>query len=213
MLTQLFGIPAYKTNISPSLYNKMEILSAIENNFNLDPLRNYWDNKENYKSNLHHMSQDFNNEGFISVPVDQLYPIYEQEITKFLKQLGMKDGFSYEQEICNYTCMKQGQYMKEHIHTSDFVGVHYIKFNSSIHKPTVFSNDNGYALYLSSLIPNIRSRLDPSVVDNSWLSKYFNLETAEDDFVITPGIINHLVPPFDHSAELRMTIVVNIKIL
>jgi hypothetical protein len=213
MISQLFGIPVYKTNISPVLYNKQEIISSIEKNFKLDPLRNYWDNKENYKSNLHHMSQDFDNDGFIPVPVDQLYPIYEKEITTFLKQLGMKSGFSYEQEICNYTCMQQGQFMKEHIHTSDFVGVHYIKFNNTVHKPTIFSNDNGYALYLASLIPNIRSKLDVEHVNNSWLSKYFNLETIEDNFVITPGIINHFVPPFDSSDELRMTIVVNIKIL
>jgi hypothetical protein len=109
--------------------------------------------------------------------------------------------------------MQQGQYMKEHIHTSDFVGVHYIKFNNRFHKPTVFSNDAGYALYLASLIPNIRSKLNVEDVNNSWLSKYFNLETVEDDFIITPGIINHLVPPFESSSELRMTVIVNIKIL
>jgi hypothetical protein len=213
MITQLFGIPAYKANISPLLYNKQEIISAIEKNFKLDPKRNYWDNTENYKSNLHHMSQNFNNKNFMSVNFDQLYPIYEKEITTFLKQLGMTSGFSYKQEICNYTCMQHGQYMKEHIHTSDFVGVHYIKFNDKVHKPTVFSNDNGYALYLTSLIPNIRSKLNVENISNSWLSKYFNLETAEDDFVITPGITNHLVPPFDCSDELRMTIVVNIDIV
>lgn len=212
-MQQLFGIPVYHTTIDPNQYDKAGIIKTIEANYNVDNNRNNWDHTQNYKSNLHHMSNNFVDDKFLTVNFDSLYPLYEKEVTKFLKNLGFKKEFKYEIEICNYTCMKEGQYMKEHVHTSDFIAVHYIKFNKQYHKPTIFTNDNGYASYINTLFPVLRNVIDAEKIENSWASKYFNLNTNEDDFVVTPGIIHHFVPPFESSDELRMTIVSNIKIL
>jgi hypothetical protein len=213
MMHSIFGIPIYSSKIPPELYNKNTIIDSISKNFAVDNNRNYWDQTQNYKSNLHHMSNNFEDSNFLKIDFEELYPLYQNEIINCLRQIGFNEIFECEIEICNYTCMKEGHYMKEHVHTSDFVAVHYLQFDADKHSPTVFSNDQGYSSYINTLFPKLREKINSEKISNSWTSKYFNFPTKEDDFIIAPGILHHLVPPFSNSDILRMTIVTNIKLL
>jgi len=211
IMNQLFGTPYYKSKINSILYNKYEIINAIENNYRLDSSRNSWDGHDVYSSNVHQSVNDFDNTKFDSINFEKLLPLYNEKINEFFSQLKLKKSISYKYQIVNYTCMKSTQFLKEHTHDCEFAAVHYIKFNPVKHLPTFYVNDSGYCNYLAQVIPKLTSVLDPTNIENSWASKYFYMTVEEDDFVIVPGVVPHFVPP-SHSDELRITIVVNIKI-
>ena len=109
--------------------------------------------------------------------------------------------------------MTTGQYMRPHNHIgdSDFTCIHYVKFNSKKHQSTVFHNANHWADDFQYLRPELYSKLDPGNEKHSYLLKYYQVPTKENDFIITPSAVLHEVPSFK-SDELRVTIVVNLQI-
>lgn len=212
MISQLFGVPYYSTKIDPLLYNKSEIISSILENYSQDPLRNVWDNNDTVlTSKLHQGVNYFTNKNYIKINFNPLISIVQDKILNFFDHLNFSKKFGYKFRIVNYTCMDQGNFLKDHNHKCDFSGILYLKFNKDIHKPTAFVNGNNFSQYLNYFSP-ASSLLDTSDIDNSWVSPYFSVPVNEDDFVIVPGCLNHFVPPFDGTNDLRMTIVFNIDL-
>lgn len=211
-MQQLFGIPFYQDKIDPSSYDKKKIVDAIEQNYLLDTKRNNWDANDVYASNLHHSVNDFNNDRFAAVDFRSVIPLYQEKIQEYFNSLKLNEYVSYKFRIVNYTCMTQGQFLKDHTHGCDFSAVHYIKFNSALHLPTCYVNGNGYADYIHTVMPKLNKCLDQQFMENSWTSRHYSVAVEEDDFVIVPGALPHLVPPFNGSDDLRMTVVVNIDI-
>ena len=108
--------------------------------------------------------------------------------------------------------MEETQYMNPHNHPIDFFAVHYLSFDEESHPSTVYYNGNNYSSYINDVIPSVHKKLDNSYFENSWVCDNYFIKTTEDDFIITPGILKHGVPPFKKSDKLRMTIVINIKL-
>jgi hypothetical protein len=209
-MDSLFGVPFYHSSIDPSSYSKGKIVESIKSNWEVDPYRNEWDGKKDFGSVLHHESQDRGNERFEKIDYSSLAPIYNRHISSFI------DGFHFPKDvtanfaIVNYTCMQSNNFMKEHLHSDYFSGVHYIKFDKKTHPPTHYSNAGQHPAFMQFLNPIFFQNLDKSV-DNSWLHETFSLDIEEDDIVIIPAALKHFVPPFV-SDELRMTIVFNIRL-
>ena len=104
MIEQLFGFPMYRTSLKKKKYERKKIISAIEENFKKDPIRNNWDSEGDLSSVMHHSYNDKNN-NFIEPDYKSLIPIYNKQIEIYLKKIGFKNNFSYKFEIINYTCM------------------------------------------------------------------------------------------------------------
>jgi hypothetical protein len=206
----LFGFPIYVGKINPKNYNKKEITNIIQKNYNINENRNKWD----AQSNLHHLNKDLDNDEFLTINFDSLLPEYKKVIEDYFNHINFKQKIDYKFEIVNYTCMKNNQFMKAHIHSdSHFSMVHYIKFNKKIHKSTCFENPNAHSLYMDQIYPDFLKKIDNNEIINSYFFKTFHLNIEEDDVCIFSGLLPHSVFKHEKINEIRMTIVTNIKIL
>ena len=207
MFKNLFGLPVYKSKINPDIYNKKEIIDTITENYLKDKTRNSWDSL----SSLHHSNNDEENKNFKEINYQDLLPIYNKEISKFLDSMSLLRYTKFSYNVSNYTCMENSNYMKSHYHNDcDFNLVHYIKFNKTQHIPTLYENTHSFSNYCRDLRPNLKNVLDSSSENNSWYYSNYCVEVNEDDFVITPAFLFHSVPLQKNVTETRMTIVLNI---
>jgi len=220
MLKQfLFGFPIIKQSIDESLYDKNKIVADILHNFDLDNNRNEWDSDQKQhgrpSSNLHH-SYSFNNEDnskFKKIDYSDLIPLYNKAVANSLNQLYFKDKVNFTYKIDNYTCLKHSSYMREHVHLDcDFTAIHYLRFNNKQHFPTNFVNTQKHSNYTVKLLPTLVEKLDTSAVENSWMCDNYSINTDENDFVLTPAIVEHSIPYHNNCDDHRITIVLNIKI-
>jgi hypothetical protein len=215
MITPLFSLPAYTYSIDEKLYDKKNIINVIENNYKKNKTRNKWEADDDIvSSNLHHNYNDSENTKFEKPNYTTIIPVYQKIISNlFLNDLKLKKDIVYNFEIVNYTCMTGSQYMKSHYHNDcDFTGVHYIKFNPKVHKPTLYENTHNFSRFVRDLRPKLNDVLDDNYCLNSWYSKNYFLNTKENDFVITPSFLFHSVPYQPSTKETRITIVLNIKL-
>ena len=218
MLKQfLFGFPIIKQPIDKNLYDKEKIVSDILYNYNLDNSRNNWDSEQakygRPTSNLHHSYGDQNNNNFRKIDYSKLIPLYNEKVTNALNQLYFKQKINFRYTIENYTCVKENNSMREHVHLGcDFTGVHYLKFNKDEHFPTNFINTHKHSNYTSKLLPTLNNELDTSSTENSWMCENYSINTDEDDLVITPAIVEHSIPYHEKCNDHRITIAINIHI-
>jgi hypothetical protein len=208
----LFGSPLYKSKVNQDFFKKKELIELLANNYNLGSNRNNWDDR----SFLHHTFNDDNNSKFKTIDNKikvSLCKAYQPLIENFFKTY-LKKEVKYKFNIVNFTCMSQNQFMIDHAHPGcEFSAVHYLKFNEQLHKPTVYVNPSNWAQFRQFIFSKgWLNALDSTSLDHSWMFEHFHLNIKEDDFVITPGVLKHFVPPC-LTDELRMTVVVNIHIL
>jgi hypothetical protein len=206
-MKQIFGIPYHIESING--YNKQEIINDITFNYNKDKGRNKWDEF----SNLHHANKDSFNKEFKEINFQPLIPLYEKAISNFLMTLKSNKDFSFKFDIVNYTCVTRDQFMKmhDHIKLSDFHAVHYVKFNPSVHKSTLYKNTHIFGDYLKHLRKGFYESMDEKQIENSWLQSDYYLDVKEDDMLILPSCIPHMIPAVK-TDETRITIVLNIKV-
>lgn len=214
MINSILGLPYAHLTLSPSLYDKKNILADIEYNYLLDKKRNAWDSNLPHSSTLHHSNCDDKNDEFRKINYDKVLLEYEKIINSFLL------NFSYNQEsirfnfdIVNYTCINDSQYMREHDHIGhcDFFMIHYIQFDPENHKPTIYKNTHSFAPYLNDIKDS--SKFLKNNLQNVWREKEFVIDVQEDDIVIMPGAIPHLVLNTNTSVKNRITIVVNFSLV
>jgi hypothetical protein len=209
---QLFGIPVYKSRIDSSRYDKQVIIDTIARNYAIDPKRNAWDGVALLRSDLHHSFGDWENDKFEIINFDSLSSLYETHIRDFLHSLDFKSPYKYQFSVVNYTCYGKDQFMLEHEHLyCDFSAVHYLKYNPKVHNPTVYTNPAYFSPFTTLALSEKLVKDTKINLYNSWLTHNFHLGVAEDDFVITPGVLRHQVP-MSTSDELRMALVINIKL-
>jgi len=214
----LFGFPTSIVKLKANKYNKKEIINTIEKNYNIDNNRNEWRNEwdkiSTESSKLHHAYDDWDNSKFLKPNFDLLIKHYKIIITKFLNKLHFKNTVNFKFSIANYTCMKNNQFMNEHIHPyTDFTLIHYIKFNKKIHQSTHFKNTHSHSNFSGLLNKKLLQNLDLSYIENSNLCNVYKFNIDEDDICIVPGLIPHFVPISKNVSETRITIVSNINIL
>lgn len=208
----LFGIPFYKNRIDPSLYDKDQIVSVIRQNYDKDKYRNHWQENVFNKSNMHHAYNDWNNEKFIKINFDRVLPLYQFHISEFLNTFQIVGDYQYQFQIVNYTCYGSNQYMREHDHSEfDFSAIHYLRYDEKYHSPTLFCNPIVWNNYSETLISEKLHKGKDNLY-NSWLKNNYYIGCDEDDFIIFPGLLRHYVPE-SNSEELRIAVVVNIKVI
>jgi hypothetical protein len=212
MLSNCFGIPFYQSKIDETLFDKQNFIKLISENYFLDKTRNNWDDM----SKLHHEYADEKNEKFNVIDYTELTNIYSKKIHNFFSELKLNDNWEFKFEIANYTCMKEvGNWMKEHTHIpSHFTAIHYLKFNPKEHPPTYYRNPLALGSAMGFLYKKFLDVLDATKPENCWLNDGIYLDVNEDDFVISPAIVSHMVPPMiETSNDLRIIIAMNIRLL
>ena len=212
--TTFLGLPYLKTKIPPDLYNKKEIIDTIEHNYNISNYRNEWDRNEINRSNFHHTNKDEDNESFEIVNYDSLKDLYDQVVQVFIRKLSFRDDkVNYKWDIVNYTVCNEGQYMRYHDHIAhcDFFMVHYLQFDKEIHKPTLYNNTHVFSDYMEDLRPSLFNSLENNL-ENAWLKREAYIDVEEDDLVLAPAAVPHMIPVNDKSNKNRITIISNVKI-
>ena len=207
MYNILFGIPVYKTKINPDSFDKDLILNTIEKNYQKDSNRNHYDKN----SNIHLEYNDRSNNNYDDVDYTQVNKQYKLVIDKFFTDyFKSKAGFKYDFFNCNYTAGLGNQSMSPHNHLpkSDFSCVHYLKFDKE-HTSTTFLNPSDYADYFRYLKPNMVEISDMNEIINSYMNPKFNLKIEEDDFIIFPSIVKHMINKVE-SEKLRVTLATDI---
>lgn len=212
MLSNCFGIPFYQSKIDETQFDKKKYVDLISENYFLDKTRNNWDSI----SKLHHEYDDVKNEKFNIIDYTELTNIYSKEIHKFFSELKFNNFWEFKFDIANYTCMKDvGDWMKEHSHIpSHFTAIHYLKFNPKEHQPTFYRNPLALGSAISFLYKRFFDVLDTTTPENCWLSEGIHLDVDENDFVISPAILSHMVPPLAKTSnDLRIIIAMNIRLV
>ena len=92
-----------------------------------------------------------------------------------------------------------GGHFDKDFYSTDYVMVHYIKFDKNDHNPTVFKNPLIHASYLHEL-PQ-RNILDLTYTENSTYSSSYELNTDEDDVIIFPSYLFHGVLKKNNNTE------------
>jgi hypothetical protein len=209
-LKYIFGLPLYHENIDSKDYNKEEITSKIKENYNNSNIRNSWDNKDFFKSNIHHSNNDEKNNKFNVINYFNLEKIYEKVFFNFLKELGVYGKYVFNCKIVNYVCLKNNAFMQPHSHSEcAYTFVHYLNFDPQEHIPTIFKSPYFFDGFLP-FANGLRNVLPKESTANSWTRREWVLDTKEDDIVIFPGILEHYVRNLE-SNKLRITIAGNIS--
>lgn len=206
MKSNFFGLPMYQTSIHPNSYDKKNIIKTIEDNYSRSTYRNEWDKFQINSSNFHHSNSDESNPTFAKVDYSSLIHIYRSIIDDFI-------GAPYKHDIVNYTVCNEGQYMKyhDHIFHCDFFMIHYVQFDKLVHKPTLYKNTHVFADYFEDLRWDTFSNSEDNL-DNAWMRKEIFIDVDEDDIVIAPSSVPHMIPVGQKSELNRITIVSNITL-
>jgi hypothetical protein len=218
----LFGLPYYTGKINPLLYDKQKLLEDFEVNYKIDPLRDKWkSNTPNSGENsLHHSYDDKQNTEFLDLEdhYKQLEFLYDSEIKKFFCSFDFREKVSWVSNITDYGLSRGQVYLSPHHHMpgGGFTAIHYVSFDAENHSRTAYVNGNSFAQYMD-MNPSysvLKSKLDSEDPANSWLFNDYCLSIDEDDFVIIPTSITHLVPLKKNQGDkLRAIIVMDIMIL
>lgn len=207
MMLPLFNFYYFKVKISPDLYNKSELMSKMLKNYEKSPSRNKW----NKFSDMHHEIDDLDNKDLEKINYEQIAPVYQEIIQSFVDKIPTVKSFNWNYEIVNYTVTKNIQNMISHHHIpSTFSAVHYLKFNPSLHKSTIFTNPSTYRSIFDLLYADHWDFLDSKDPRNFWISPFVELDVEEDDIIIFPSILDHNIAA-SYSDEERVTISININ--
>jgi hypothetical protein len=200
MLKSLFTFPYYHSTVQD--YNKDDIINTALDNYEEQPSRNKW----NAGCDLHHSNLDECSQ--TQLDLSTVYDQYVTHTRQFLKELGAP-YYQFELDIANYTVTTDIQSMMSHHHyPALFTGIHYIKYNPKVHKPTQFDNPS---ILESVLKPYTEEASNfPNNFLANWMYSSVELpDIQEDSIIITPGYLSHSLPP-SHSDEPRISIVFNI---
>lgn len=209
-MDRLFGFPIVKYKVNPSDYNKKEVINTILNNYQLDKERNEWDPN----SHLHHSVDDEHNTSFVTPNYKLLEKIYLDMSKQYVSSLGIQGDITIK--IINYSVIEKNNYMDPHVHAhADFVGAHYIFFDSEKHLPTLFINPSeGNATFARVLKPKLyKQMLNQKNSLNSWILPAYNYTAEEDDVLIWPSILKHGIhKQIKDSVKKRISVAWNIYV-
>ena len=212
--TQIFGIPVYKIRIDPGSYDKKDIISTIEKNYNIGP-RNP---KNGFRNSDIHMSYaDQNNEKYEKVNYEKLKDVYKNVFQNFIDefQFNYIKNLQYDFDIVNYTASKNNDsFMETHNHLDEcnFSCVHYLQLNEN-HAQTNFENTNIFAKYFKYIYKSFFKIIDSKSILNSFMFENLTLSVNENDMIIFPSVTEHNIPKQNFITDkLRITVVTNLNL-
>lgn len=187
----MFPSQIYKTRIDPKSYDKEEIIRTAMENYEKDPSKNNWDDE----SDLHHCYGTM----YDAPPaLKSLSSSYGKAIDECMNSISKNHNkFEYRWKMVNFAV--NTKYMAPHDHfykigdwQSTYSCCHYISYHWKYHSPTRFLNPLVIAQYHRNLV-EMSNLLDKNAIDNS---TYFVDGTApveEDDMIIFPSYLKHVV--------------------
>jgi len=197
--------------IDPNSYDKKTIVEKVIDNYRKQPERNFWDKD----SKLHHYYGDWENQSLSEVDFVTLKPIYNTIIENYMKHIHFSETIEYSWSIANLAV--NSHFMKEHDHFQItekgqclFSCIHYIKFNKELHAETTFNNPLHIAYFPANII-KVNRLLKSDVVSNSTYFHNWVLDSKEDDFIIFPSYLKHVVyDKYKETKEPRIVSVINV---
>lgn len=206
-MNPLFYFPFHHTTIDASLYNKQDIIDTCINNYTIEKSRNEW----NKNCDMHHPYNDCNDQ-YKEPDYTQLIPLYQSAIQSFFDEVSFSQEVGWNFNVVNYTVTTGNQSMVMHNHLPFvFSAIHYIKFNPLLHRSTLFMNPCSIRSAISHIYNKEQNLLDRNCGYNTFIYPEVSLTTNEDDFIIFPSTVEHMIPP-SFSDEERITIALNVSI-
>tara|TARA_A100001201_G_scaffold52183_3_gene51643 strand:- start:737 stop:1351 length:615 start_codon:yes stop_codon:yes gene_type:complete len=203
----MFNLPVNTYSIDPITYDKDEIISCIEKNYELDPSRNAVPNLGSLHQSLCDPNDKFKNPNY-----EQVSHLYAKSIEQYLADINLT-GCQYRFYVANYTCISEHTNMRSHFHTeSDFAAVHYIQFDDKVHSPTRFNNPCSWNEYAQFIRPNLYKFLSMDM-EHSWFYDWWECIVKEDDIVFFPSMLKHEIPTQKKSDKNRITVSLNIELI
>lgn len=141
---------------------------------------------------------------------DDLYPLYETTITKFLTEYGFDLDKHWNVSIkAWYNVTGKGGFGEIHNHltspmTTQICAVHYVKYDKE-HGPTVFYNPASDGIRTTQPTSNEHN------LPMLWPKEVTQLDVAEGDILFFPPYLNHSIP-IQTSSKPRITVAFNISI-
>ena len=201
----IFQTQIYKVKIDPSSYDKQSIIDTCIKNYEEKPYHNLWDDV----SDLHHYHCDFSN----APDMRSLGKSYGKTINDYMASI--KGKFNYRWKIINLAV--NSKYMKLHDHyyrrkgwQGMFGSTHYISYDKESHTPTKFENPLVFAQYRHNT-NDINNLLDQNDYNNSAYWPDSGLDVEEDDMIIFPSYLKHVVENgYKPGSKPRIVCVTNI---
>lgn len=203
---ELFSTPIWVSKIPPESYNKQELVDCITSNYNKNPNRNKY---SDFSSNMHNYYGDWDNAEYLPVNMEKLNSIYGTLINQFIQQQSFCCDTEYTYTIVNISASKFGQSIHSHGHDDcSFVSAHYISLDDD-HESTIFENPTMFGYY-SGNKGELKQLFDVTQIENSIYYGTYSINSKEDDFVIFPSYLKHLVLNNSKIDKLRITSACNI---
>ena len=206
----LFGLPVFKTKINPNEYNKKDIVEIIDNNFKKEKERNVW-STDPWGTKIHQSLHDDNNKNFQTPDYTFVAKTYVKPLQDYLSQLNLKRDIKFNLKVINYTASNFQSLMEPHLHgNSEFSMIHYIKFDKNENAPTTFLNPYNFFGY-NVRMELLSNKMNLKNLQNSWNMEEWVYDTEEDDLIIFPAVLKHMVKNKD-SNKLRITLAADVEI-
>ena len=206
----LFGLPVYRTKINSDEYNKQNIVETILENFNKKEERNVW-STDPWGKKIHQSLHDDSNPIFKIPDYSGVSKLYFESLKDFLKNLNINQDVRLNLQVINYTIANFQSIMEPHIHgASEFSMIHYVKFDPKEHAPTTFLNPYNFYGY-NVRMEKLAKKMHLNNLTNSWNVEEWTFNTEEDDLIIFPAVLKHMVKN-RNSKKMRITVAANVEI-
>ncbi len=206
----LFGFPVYRTKINSDEYNKQNIVETILENFNKKKERNAW-SIDSWGTKIHQSLHDDDNINFKTPDYSSVSTAYIKPLQDFLKNLNFNKDIKFNLKVINYTISNFQSIMEPHLHgNSEFSMIHYVKFDPKEHAPTTFLNPYNFYGY-NVRMEFLSNKMNLNNLRNSWNQEEWAFDTEEDDLIIFPAVLKHMVKNKD-SNKMRISVAANVEI-
>jgi len=142
----------------------------------------------------------------IDLAWDQIMPNYLENITDLAQSLGIVGRPAVTDMWLNAYKTNQNQEVHDHS-PGHFSAIHYIKYDSEEHLPTIFINP--YKQASISNKPTFQTDIDQ--VPQTWISQSY-IRVKEGDLLIFPSFFEHKVPR-QKSDKMRVTLSFNLNFI
>jgi len=154
---------------------------------------------------------DDDNINFKTPDYSSVSTAYIKPLQDFLKNLNFNKDIKFNLKVINYTISNFQSIMEPHLHgNSEFSMIHYVKFDSKEHAPTTFLNPYNFYGY-NVRMEFLSNKMNLNNLRNSWNQEEWAFDTEEDDLIIFPAVLKHMVKNKD-SNKMRISVAANVEI-
>jgi len=187
----MFPSMVIKTRIDPDSYDKEALIKAAMEGYEKDPNKNYWDTD----SDLHHY---YGTMFDCPKEIESLSDSYAKAIDEYMDSLDKSwHSFEYRWKMVNLAVNSRTMAPHDHFYKAKgwqgaYSCIHYISYDRRDHSSTKFLNPLVFAQYLHNT-HSMSNLLNKSDIDNSAYFEGRHMDIHEDDMIIFPTYLKHMV--------------------